>query len=159
RRPIGRSRPRSSSAPPSLRWCCMPPCSGSRDASWASAKASCVPYSPRPKGPTRLGLLLIALAIALPLTALPAVTAKILSRVLTLATICLLGWVALTALHIGADLYLRRFRIDIADNLLARKHITQVRVLERVLEVVIVLFTIGFALLTFDSVRQFGVTL
>jgi small-conductance mechanosensitive channel len=111
------------------------------------------------KGPTRLGLLLIALAIALPLTALPAETAKILSRVLTLATICLLGRVALTALHIGADLYLRRFRIDVADNLLARKHITQVRVLERVLEVVIVLLTIGFALLTFDSVRQFGVTL
>jgi small-conductance mechanosensitive channel len=111
------------------------------------------------KGPTRLGLLLIALAIALPLTALPAETAKILSRVLTLATICLLGWVALTALHIGADLYLRRFRIDLADNLLARKHITQVRVLERVLEVVIVLLTVGFALLTFDSVRQFGVTL
>ena len=111
------------------------------------------------KGPTRLGLLLIALAIALPLTALAAETAKILSRVLTLATICLLGWIALTALHIGADLYLRRFRIDLADNLLARKHITQVRVLERVLEVVIVLLTIGFALLTFDSVRQFGVTL
>jgi len=111
------------------------------------------------KGPTRLGLLLIALAIALPLTALPAETAKILSRVLTLATICLLGWVALTALHIGADLYLRRFRIDLADNLMARKHITQVHVLERVLEVVIVLLTIGFALLTFDSVRQFGVTL
>ena len=111
------------------------------------------------KGPTRLGLLLIALAIALPLTALPAETAEILSRVLTLATICLLGWIALTALHIGADLYLRRFRIDVADNLLARKHITQVRVLERVLEVVIVLLTIGFALLTFDSVRQFGVTL
>jgi small-conductance mechanosensitive channel len=111
------------------------------------------------KGPTRLGLLLIALAIALPLTGLPAETAKFISRVLTLATICLLGWVALTALHIGADLYLRRFRIDLADNLLARKHITQVRVLERVLEVVIVLLTIGFALLTFDSVRQFGVTL
>jgi small-conductance mechanosensitive channel len=111
------------------------------------------------KGPTRLGLLLIALAIALPMTALPGATASVLARFLTLATICLLGWIALTALHIGADLYLRRFRLDLADNLLARKHITQVRVLERVLEVVIVLLTIGFALLTFDSVRQFGVTL
>ena len=45
------------------------------------------------------------------------------------------------------------------DNLLARKHVTQVRVLQRVLEVVIVLITIGFALMTFDAVRQFGVTL
>jgi len=111
------------------------------------------------KGPTRLGLLLIALAIALPMTALPSAIASVVARVLTLATICLLGWIALTALHIGADLYLRRFRLDLADNLLARKHITQVRVLERILEVVIVLLTIGFALLTFDSVRQFGVTL
>ena len=33
------------------------------------------------------------------------------------------------ALHIAADLYLRRFRLDVDDNLLARKHNTQVRVL------------------------------
>ena len=111
------------------------------------------------KGPTRLGLLLIALAIALPTTPLAGETADLLARLLGLVTICLLGWVALTALHIGADLYLSRFRLDLADNLLARKHVTQVRVLERVLEVVIVLVTIGFALMTFDAVRQFGVTL
>jgi small-conductance mechanosensitive channel len=111
------------------------------------------------KGPTRLGLLLIALAIALPTTPLAGETADILARLLGLVTICLLGWVALTALHIGADLYLSRFRLNLADNLLARKHVTQVRVLERVLEVVIVLVTIGFALMTFDAVRQYGVTL
>jgi small-conductance mechanosensitive channel len=111
------------------------------------------------KGPTRLGLLLIALAIALPTTPLAGETADILARLLGLVTICLLGWVALTALHVGADLYLRRFRLDLADNLLARKHVTQVRVFERVLEVVIVLVTIGFALMTFDAVRQYGVTL
>jgi len=111
------------------------------------------------KGPARLGLLLIALAIALPLTPLAGGTANLLARLLGLATICLLGWIALTVLHIGADLYLTRFRLDVPDNLLARKHITQVRVLQRVLDVVIVLITIGFALMTFDSVRQFGVTL
>ncbi len=111
------------------------------------------------KGPTRLGLVLVALALALPTTPLASATADILARLLGLVTICLLGWVALTALHIGADLYLRRFRLDLADNLLARKHVTQVRVFERVLEVVIVLVTIGFALMTFDAVRQYGVTL
>ena len=111
------------------------------------------------KGPARLGLLLIALAIALPLTPVASGTANLLARLLGLATICLLGWIALTVLHIGADVYLTRFRLDVPDNLLARKHITQVRVLQRVLEVVIVLITIGFALMTFDSVRQFGVTL
>jgi small-conductance mechanosensitive channel len=111
------------------------------------------------KGPTRLALVLVALAITLPLAPLAGSTASTLARLLGLATICLLGWTALTALHIGADLYLRRFRLDVDDNLLARKHITQVRVLERVMDVVIVLVTIGFALMTFDAVRQFGVTL
>ncbi len=51
------------------------------------------------------------------------------------------------------------FALDVADNLLARKHVTQIRVLVRVLDVVIALVTIGFALMTFDAVRQFGVTL
>jgi small-conductance mechanosensitive channel len=111
------------------------------------------------KGPTRLALLLIALAIALPAAPLAGDTASTLARLLGLATICLLGWIALTVLHIAADLYLMRFRLDVADNLLARKHITQVRVLERVMDVVIVLVTVGFALMTFDAVRQYGVTL
>src|SRR5580704_18258416 len=66
------------------------------------------------KGPTRVGLLLVALAIALPATPLAGATASLLG----LGTIFLLGWVALTALHIGADLYLRRYRLDLQDNLL-----------------------------------------
>jgi len=111
------------------------------------------------EGPARLALILLALAIALPSTPLNPNTEGILARVLGLATICLLGWAAAAALHIAADLYLLRFRIDVADNLLARKHVTQVRVLVRILDVVIALVTIGFALMTFDGVRQFGVTL
>ena len=78
---------------------------------------------------------------------------------LALATIGLIGWIALTVLQICANLYLLRFRIDVDDNLMARKHVTQVRVLVRALDTVIVLLTLGFALMTFDSVRQFGVSL
>lgn len=111
------------------------------------------------KGPTRLGLLLIALAIALPTTPLAGDTKEVLARLLGLATICLLGWIAVTTLRIAADLYLMRFRIDVEDNLLARKHVTQVRVLVRVLDSVIVLITVAFALMTFEAVRQFGITL
>lgn len=111
------------------------------------------------KGPTRLGLLLIALAIALPTTPLAGDTKEVLARLLGLATICLLGWIAVITLRIAADLYLMRFRIDVEDNLLARKHVTQVRVLVRVLDAVIMLITIAFALMTFEAVRQFGITL
>jgi small-conductance mechanosensitive channel len=111
------------------------------------------------RNPTRLALLLMALAIALLTAPLGPQNKDILARLLGLAAICLLGWIAATALQVAGDLYLRRFRLDVEDNLLARKHVTQVRVLMRVLEVVIALATVGFALMTFDAVRQYGVTL
>ena len=111
------------------------------------------------RNPTRLALLLIAIAIALPTAPLESDTKTVAVRFLVLGTICLLGWMALTAAHIGANFYLARFRIDIEDNLLARKHLTQVRVLLRVADTVIVLVTLGFALMTFDAVRQYGVSL
>jgi small-conductance mechanosensitive channel len=111
------------------------------------------------KNPTRLGFLLLAFAIALPTTPLDPDTKSALERCLGLATICLLGWISLAAAHIAANLYLMSFRIDVADNFMARKHVTQVRVLLRALDTVIVLVTVGFALMTFEAVRQYGVSL
>src|SRR5579862_9380491 len=111
------------------------------------------------KNPARFGLLLVALAITLPTTPLGAETKAILAQCLLLATIFLLGWIATIAIDIVATIYLRRFRVDVEDNLLARKHQTQIRVLVRVLDTVIVLITVGFALMTFDAVRQYGVSL
>jgi small-conductance mechanosensitive channel len=108
---------------------------------------------------TRLGLLLIAFAVALPTASLAPETKDVLARSLGVAAICLLGWAAITVLHIAADFYLKGFRIDVQDNLLARKHVTQVRVLVRTLDTVIVLVTAGFALMTFDAVRQYGLSL
>ncbi|MFY9841334.1 MAG: mechanosensitive ion channel family protein [Xanthobacteraceae bacterium] len=111
------------------------------------------------KNPTRLALLLAALAIALSAAPLGTDIRLVVVRCLILATICLIGWIALIVLHIAADFYLRNFSIDAEDNLLARKHITQVRVMVRALDTIIILLTLGFALMTFDEVRQYGVSL
>ena len=111
------------------------------------------------KEPTRLAFMIAALAIALPTVPVDSDTETVLGKMLVLATIGLIGWIALTVLQIAANLYLLRWRLDVEDNLLARKHITQVRILVRALDTVIVLLTVGFALMTFDSVRQFGVSL
>jgi small-conductance mechanosensitive channel len=80
-------------------------------------------------------------------------------HVLTVCFITLLGWLALSALSLWTTIYLRRFRIDIEDNLLARKHVTQSRILQRVAATMIVLFTVAADLMTFESVRQYGVSL
>jgi len=111
------------------------------------------------KNPALFALLLVALAIALQTAPLSDDAKTLMVRLLALGTICLIGWIALTAANIAANLYLLRYRIDVEDNLLARKHLTQIRVLMRVLDTIIVLVTLGFALMTFDAVRQYGVSL
>ena len=111
------------------------------------------------RGLTRLALLIVAMIIVLPVAPIPPEFADVLARVLMVAVIGLIGWAAITALQISADVYLRRFRLDTADNLLARKHNTQVRVLLRTVDALIVLVTIGAALMTFEAVRQYGVSL
>jgi small-conductance mechanosensitive channel len=111
------------------------------------------------QGPSRLALLLFALAVTVPVAPLPLATAQLLSRILFIATIVLLGWIAIAAIHLAADLYLMRFRIDVADNLLARKHYTQIRILMRAGDIVVGMLTAAFALMTFPSVRQYGVSL
>jgi len=88
----------------------------------------------------------------------PGVQAGLAQTLLVLFTL-LLGWAAIVAVDIGAELYLRRFRLDVADNLLARKHVTQIRVLKRTANVLIALIAVSIALLTFDSVKQYGLSL
>ena len=111
------------------------------------------------RGVTQLALLILAMIIALPVAPLGDDTAGWIARLLLIAIIGLIGWTAITALHIAGDLYLRQFRLDVDDNLLARKHNTQVRVLMRSAEVLVVTVTFGAALMTFEPVRQYGVSL
>ncbi len=88
----------------------------------------------------------------------PAVRAAI-GHVLLVAFILLVGWFAIVAVHLAAETYLRRFQLDTADNLLARKHVTQVGILQRSADTLIVVITLAAALVTFESVRQYGVSL
>jgi small-conductance mechanosensitive channel len=109
--------------------------------------------------PTRVAFLVLALFIALPIAPFDDNTRGAIATALLVAAILLLGWIAITATHIAADLYLHRFRVDTADNFLARKHVTQIRVLRRVADTILVIITVGAALMTFESVRQYGVSL
>jgi small-conductance mechanosensitive channel len=106
------------------------------------------------RGVTRLALLILAMIVAIPVAPLKPETAQLVARLMAVAVIGLI-----IALHITADLYLRRFRLDVADNLLARKHNTQVRVLARTVDVLVIMITLGTALMTFPAVRQYGVSL
>ena len=56
-------------------------------------------------------------------------------------------------------MHLKRYNIAVEDNLLARKHLTQTRILQRVAKVILFIVTVGLALMTIAGFRQWGVSL
>lgn len=113
----------------------------------------------RTRGPTRFAFIMIALAFAAAMVPVPAREAVMIRQLMVCGLILLVGWAGLITLRIWTTLHLRRFKLDSEDNLLARKHVTQFRILKRVGEIIIVVVTVAAALMTFESVRQFGVGL
>jgi small-conductance mechanosensitive channel len=113
----------------------------------------------RVKGPSALALVAFALGAALQSAPFdPAVSASF-GRLLLIAFIVLAGWIAHIAAETGGSLYLRRFTVESVDDLLARKHVTQVRILKRAVNTLIVVVTLSAVLMTFEPVRQYGVSL
>jgi small-conductance mechanosensitive channel len=108
---------------------------------------------------TRVGLVILALAIVLPAVPVGPHTTRIFAHLLFVGLIVLVGWAATTALTLATDYYLRRSTVGEGTEPLARKHVTQVRVLRRVMTTLVLIITVAAALMTFDSVRQYGVSL
>lgn len=113
----------------------------------------------RTREPSRVALCVAAAAVVLPLAPLDDPFRSWLTHLMAVTWIALAGWIAIRAVDMAAGRYLRQFRIDVEDNLLARKHVTQVRVFKRITDTLIVVIATSAALMTFDSVRQYGVSL
>ena len=113
----------------------------------------------RTRGPSGFASVVVAAWALVSFAPLPALPGPMLATALQIAFIILAGWAALAALHVGVVVYSRRFQLDTDDNLIARRHLTQVRILENTATVFIVLLTIASALMTIPAVRQYGISL
>lgn len=112
----------------------------------------------RTSGPAQLAMCLAAVALVLPLAPLNDTIRTPLTNLFVVAFIALIGWISIRIVDMSAARYLQNFR-DVTENFIARKHVTQVRVFKRVTDTIIVIITVSAALMTFDSVRQYGVSL
>jgi small-conductance mechanosensitive channel len=110
-------------------------------------------------GPSKLAVCLVAVAVVLPLAPLNDDLRNALTHLFAVASIALIGWISIRAVDLVAARYLQRYRLEIEENFLARKHVTQVRVFKRVIDTVIVIVAVSTALMTFESVKQYGVSL
>ncbi len=105
----------------------------------------------------RLILPLLAIQAVMPtVSALPPATLELIRHSLVLVTIAALAWLAVGAVGSVAALARSTHRLDVADNLEARRVHTQMDVLERTIEVGIVVVAAGAALMTFPRVRDLG---
>src|SRR5919108_3675047 len=106
--------------------------------------------------PARLAFILLALWLVMPLMPAPGL-GDVFSKLFMVAVIGLIGWAGMNAAEMGAELYLKG--LDGKSDATAQTHERQVRVLKRSVDVVIVLVTAAFAMMTFETGRQIGVSL
>jgi small-conductance mechanosensitive channel len=113
----------------------------------------------RGAGPTRVALVLFGVGAAVPALGFGASVTQTLLGLVFGAVLLVVGWAAVAVIGLMGDLYLARYREGLGENALARKHVTQVRVLRRASQVLISLVSVGAALMTLPAVRQYGVSL
>ena len=114
---------------------------------------------PKLRRPTRLAALILGVGLVAAAAPMGAEAAEALRRLLSFGFVILVGWSLIVAIDIWAVLHARQYRMDAEDNLLARKHLTQLRILTRTGSILVGLITIGLALMSFPGVRQYGVSL
>lgn len=109
--------------------------------------------------PIRTLVVLAVFGMVLPVVGWPSEPVALLRHVLALAMIGVFGWLLVNATLVGRGLLLMRYDMTVSDNLRARSILTQVNVLLRVLWVVISVLALACMLVTFDRIRQLGVSL
>ncbi|RZJ23244.1 MAG: mechanosensitive ion channel family protein, partial [Brevundimonas sp.] len=107
----------------------------------------------------RILVMIIALALAVTVSPLDPGPSMAVRQFLGFIFVLTLGWMAIGATDMWAIVYMRRFNMAEEDNLVARKHVTQTRILQKVAALLIALITLGLALMTIGAVRQWGMSL
>ncbi|MFG6569440.1 mechanosensitive ion channel family protein [Sulfitobacter sp. 1A13679] len=109
----------------------------------------------RARRPLRLAAVVAALAWVLPNVRLYGWQDGAAHLFLVLLII-LVGWTLILLTNHFAERAVRRHRLDVEDNLSARKFVTQARVLRRTVTIILGIFTAAGVLLTFESVQKYG---
>jgi len=104
-------------------------------------------------------LVLFSGRLATSLLPIDSAAQDIANRVFAALFVIQLGWIAKVAADLAIDRYIAGLDLTASDNLLARKAITQMRILRQALNVLIALVALALALMSFDAVRQVGITL
>ncbi len=111
------------------------------------------------RSPLRWILPLVVLLLALPSALLPERINTPIERVAGLGLIAAIAWLIILFTEIVSDIVSVRYRIDLADNLSARRVQTQIGVLRRIVVSIILVITLSIMLMTFPEIKHIGMSL
>jgi small-conductance mechanosensitive channel len=109
--------------------------------------------------PARTVVALVAAALALPLAGFDDAVSDRVTHGFTILLIVALTWLLLRVIRVAESAAMRRFSIEMRDNLHARRKRTQAQVISRLAAVVVGLLGIAAILLTFEEARAVGASL
>jgi len=113
----------------------------------------------RTEWPARFVVFTLAALVALPLGELGEGLTDRLEHALAIGLIVAVAWLLLRGVRVVEDAAMRRFSIEMKDNLHARRKRTQALVLRRVASVVIFVIAVAAVMLTFEEARAVGASL
>jgi len=90
---------------------------------------------------------------------LPEEVLAVLREGLNIATILAFGWAAIRATAVLKVVVLERYRLDVQDNLEARKVHTQMDIIIKIIVFLITLVVVAMVLMSFEGFRQLGTSL
>ncbi|MEN6427818.1 MAG: mechanosensitive ion channel domain-containing protein, partial [Phycisphaerales bacterium] len=109
--------------------------------------------------PVRWIVVVVAVRLSLDTLELPPGLENLIKTVFGIAIIALISGLLIRATFLINDVILLHFKVDVKDNLRARKLHTQLQVLRRIIVIVIIVIASACILMTFPKVRQLGTAL
>ncbi len=99
---------------------------------------------------------LLACLIVLPGLPLPHTAMTVLEHIAGIGLIAAMAWLVILCIEVIADILTNRYRIDVADNLTARRIQTQFQMLHRITVILVIFVATAICLMTFHSIQRFG---
>jgi small-conductance mechanosensitive channel len=109
--------------------------------------------------PTRWIFPLLAVLSVLPGLPLSPKAMSALEHIIGLGLIAATAWLAVLLIAITSDVLANRYRIDVADNLVARRIQTQFQIFRRILNVLVAVVTVAIMLMTFPAIKHIGMSI
>jgi small-conductance mechanosensitive channel len=108
------------------------------------------------QGPSRIVFTLVSVLLSLPFLDLPELTVNAIGDTAFVLLVASVTWLFVRLIHVIEDLVLAKYDIRQKDNLQARRIHTQFGILKRILIVIVAIFGLAAALMSFEKFRTLG---